>query len=219
MPFRLYNVGATFQRAMYIAFHELINKIILTYLDDLTVFSKHKEDHFNHLELVFQKCLEFGFSLNPKKCIFGVSQGKLLGHVVSKEGVSIDLNHIKSIKELPLPVNKKGIQSFLGKINFISRFISDFTGIVIPIKIMLKKDLYFKWTLEAKEAFEKIKEAILSSPILANPYMSQDFIMYVFASSFNTTVVLTQKDTESKSKHPSLFIPRRSKHMSSKTIL
>lgn len=69
---------------MDLGFKEIINKIILIYLDDLTVFSKHKEDHFDHLELVFQKYLEFGISLNPKKCIFGVPQGKLLGYVVSK---------------------------------------------------------------------------------------------------------------------------------------
>lgn len=75
---------------MDLAFKELVNKIILIYLDDLTMFSKNKEDHFGHLELVFQKCLEFGISLNPKKCIFGIPQGKLLGHVVSKEGVSIN---------------------------------------------------------------------------------------------------------------------------------
>lgn len=77
---------------MDLALKEIINKIILIYFDDLTVFSKHQEDHFDHLELVLQKCLKFGISLNPKKCIFGVPQGKLLGNIVSKEGVSIDLD-------------------------------------------------------------------------------------------------------------------------------
>lgn len=72
IPFGLSNVGAIFQRAMDIYFKELINKIMLIYLDDLTMFSKKNEDHFDHLELVFHKCLEFGVSLNPKKCIFGV---------------------------------------------------------------------------------------------------------------------------------------------------
>lgn len=71
MSFRLSNVGVTFLRAMDLDFKE-INKIILIYLDDLTMFLKHKEDQYDHLELVFQKCVEFGISLNPKKCIFGV---------------------------------------------------------------------------------------------------------------------------------------------------
>lgn len=111
MSFGLSNAGATFQRDMDLAFKELINKIILTYLDDLNMFSKLKEGHFDHLELVFQKCLEFGISLNPKKCIFGVPQGKFLGHIVSKEGVSINLDRVKAIKEIPLPVNKNGVPS------------------------------------------------------------------------------------------------------------
>lgn len=178
MPFGLSNIGTNFQRDMDLAFEELINKIILIYLDDLTVFSKHREHHFDHLELVFQKCLEFGISLNPQKCMFRVPQGKLLGHIVSKEGVSIDPDRVKEIKEVPLPVNKKGVQSFLGKINFVSCFISDFVGMVRPITLMLKKEIHFKWTLEAKESFEKIKEAICLALVLSIPDMSKDFIIY-----------------------------------------
>jgi len=68
----------------------------------------------------------------PKKCIFGVSQGKLLGYVVSNEGISIDLERVQAIKGLSLPVNKKGVQSFFRKINFINKFISDFFGLVRP---------------------------------------------------------------------------------------
>lgn len=79
-------------------------------------------------------------SLNSNKCIVGVSQEKLLGYVVSKEGISIDPKRVKAIKKLSLPVNKKGLQSFIGKINFMSRFITDFVGLVRPITLMLKKD-------------------------------------------------------------------------------
>lgn len=151
---------------------------------------------------MFHKCLEFGISLNPKKCIFGVPQGKLIGHVVSKEGVSINLDQIKALKELPLLVNKKGVQSFLGKVNFVSCFISNFAGMVRPITMMLKKKTHFKWTLKAKEAFENIKYAIYSAPVLSNSDMSKDFIMYVFSRHYSIVVVLTQKDVEKGSEHP-----------------
>jgi len=79
---------------MDIAFSELINKIILIYLDDLTTFSKAKEDNFEHSKKVFQKCQQFGISLNPKKCVFRVPQGKLLVHIASKEGISIDPDRV-----------------------------------------------------------------------------------------------------------------------------
>lgn len=130
-----------------------------------------------------------------------MSQGKLLGHIVSKEGVSIDPDCVKAIKELPLSVNKKGVQSFLGKINFVSRFIYDFAGMVRLVTFMLKKDLHFKWTPEAKVPFKKIKEAISSAPVLANPDMSKDFLMYVYIINFNIVVVLTQNDVEPKGEH------------------
>jgi hypothetical protein len=78
MPFGLINAGATFQQAMQIDFDDLIGKIIQIYLDDLTVYSKIQEDHFNHLRQVFLHCRKFGMSLNPTKSIFGVTAGKLL---------------------------------------------------------------------------------------------------------------------------------------------
>jgi len=86
MPFELINAGATFQRAMDLSFGDLKNKIIVVYLDDLTVFSRKREYHIQHLEIVLQHCREQGISLNPKKSIFGVTEGKLLGHIVSKDG-------------------------------------------------------------------------------------------------------------------------------------
>jgi hypothetical protein len=91
MPFGLINVGATFQRAMDIAFRGLINQFIVFYLDDVTVFSKNKTDHLAHLRAVLQRCRKYDISLNPKKSIFAVEQGKLLGFIVSSKGMIIDL--------------------------------------------------------------------------------------------------------------------------------
>lgn len=84
----------------------------------------------------------------------------MLGFVISPKGITIDLGRIEAIKAIVFPHNKKAMQSFLGKINFVRRFISDFTEIVKPLQEMIKKDFNFKWTKERREAFEKIKEAI-----------------------------------------------------------
>lgn len=142
---------------MDLAFKKLNNKIILIYLDDLTVFSKHREDHFDHLELLHQKCIEFWISLNLKKCIFRVPQGKLLGNIVSKEGVFIDPDRVKAIKDVPLWVNKKGVQFFLGKVNFVSCFIFDFTRIIRPITLILKKIYISNGLLRPKKILIKLK--------------------------------------------------------------
>ena len=83
MSFGLLNAGATFQRAMDYAFKGIRGKFIEIYQDDLTVFSKDTLDHVSHLKPVFERCREFGISLNLAKSIFGVSEGKLLGHIIT----------------------------------------------------------------------------------------------------------------------------------------
>jgi hypothetical protein len=103
MPFGLSNAGATFHRAMDYAFRGLIGKLIEIYQDDLTVFSKDRE---------------FGISLNPAKSVFGVTEGKLLGHIITKDGVKLDLERVEAIGKVPLPTSKKALQSFLGQTEF-----------------------------------------------------------------------------------------------------
>lgn len=109
MPFRLINTGATFQRAMDIAFKGLINKSVVFYLDDITIFSKKRSDHLHDLKQIFQHCNRFGISLNPKKSFFTLDQGKLLGFIVSKDGIYIDIDRIKEISDIPFPHNKKSM--------------------------------------------------------------------------------------------------------------
>lgn len=95
--------------------------------------------------------------MNPKKRIFAIEEGTLLRFVISPNEITIDLGRIEAIKIITPPHNKKDMQSFLGKINFVRRFISDFKEIVKPLQEMIKKDSNFKWKKERKEAFDKIK--------------------------------------------------------------
>jgi hypothetical protein len=103
MPFGLINAGATFQRAMDIAFRGLINQYVIVYLDDVTVFSKNKADHLAHLRGILQRCRNYSIFLNPKKSIFAVEQGKLLGFIVSSKGMIIDPERTQAIMKLPPP--------------------------------------------------------------------------------------------------------------------
>ena len=103
MPFGLMNAGDTFQRAMDLAFVGLKDKFVLIYLDDLTIYSHNHHDHLQHLRKVFLKCRRYGISLNPKKSQFALSEGKLLGHIVSVEGVKIDPVRVEAIQKLSIP--------------------------------------------------------------------------------------------------------------------
>jgi ribonuclease HI/transposase InsO family protein len=207
MPFGLMNAGATFQRAMDYAFRDLIQKIIEIYQDDLTVVSKERKDHLSHLRTVFERCREYGISLNPKKSVFGIDEGKLLGHVASSGGVSIDPERVQSIKDVRPPANKKALQSFLGKINFIRRFVPNFAERIKPLSALLKKDVAFRWGKDADKSFEDIKNAISQAPVLISPDFSRDFIIFSFASQDTIAGVLMQKDADNF-EHPVAFMSK-----------
>ena len=105
------------------------------------MFSRSDEDHLKHLRQVFTKCQKFGLSLNPNKSHFSMTEGKLLGHIVSAEGIKIYPERVKSILKITIPINKKDIQSFTGKINILIWFIPNFAEIIKHITEMLKKVL------------------------------------------------------------------------------
>jgi hypothetical protein len=178
IPFGIVNVGSTFQRAMDFSFRNLIGKIIEIYQDDLTVVSKERSAHVSHLQKIFEQCRKYRISLNPKKSIFRIDKGKLLGHVVYEEGISIDPERVESIKKIPPPNSKKSLQSFFGKINFIRRFIANFAEKVKPMNSLLKKDAFFRWGDDIIRSFEDIKEAITMVHVLVNLDYSRDFIIF-----------------------------------------
>jgi len=177
---------------MDIAFKGLINKTVVVYLDDITVFSRKRSNHLCDLNQIFQRCKRYGISLNPKKSFFALDQGKLLGFIVSKDGIYIDPDRIKEISEIPFPHNKKSMQSFLGQINFVKRFVPDFSQIILPLQNMIKKNSVFKWGSVEKEAFDLIKQSIINAPALNTPNFSNHFTLYTIASDSSYAAVLTQ---------------------------
>jgi ribonuclease HI len=205
MPFGLMNAGATFQRAMDIAFIGEKDKFVVIYLDGITVFSKTNIEHHSHLNKVFLKCRRFGLSLNPKKSLFAMQEGKLLGHIVSAEGVRIDPNRVEAIQALSLPRSKKEVQAFLGRINFLRRFVSNFAELVKHITTMLRKGHEIKWTAESKESFNQIKKALTEAPVLVSPDYSKDFMIFSFASFDSVEAVLLQKNDQGQEQPIAFF--------------
>jgi hypothetical protein len=192
MPFGLMNAGETFQGDMGIDFVDEKYKFIVIYLDGITVFLDFDDEHLKHLKRVFHNCRKFGISLNPKKSNFGMQEGKLHGHIISKQAVKIDPNRVVSILKIDTPRSKKEVQSFLGRVNFLRRFIPNPTEIIKYITNMLIKGSDIKWTPESRRSFENIKVALTKESVLANPYYEKDFILFSFASKQNIVGVLIQ---------------------------
>jgi hypothetical protein len=178
---------------------------VVIYLDDIIVFSRTYKEHRCHLKRVFLKCRSFGLSLNPKKYLFAMKEGKLLGHIVSAEGVRIDPSSIEEIHTLSLPKSKKVVQAFLGKLNFLRRFVSNFAKLVKRITTMLKKGNEVRWTTELWAYFDQIKKALIETPMLISPDYSTEFLIFSFASFDTVAAVLLQKNEEGREQPIAFF--------------
>ena len=97
MSFGLKNAGVTYQRAMVTLFHDMMNKEIEIYVDDLIAKSQKDESHVENLQKLFRRLRKFQLKLNPAKCTFGATSGKLLGFIVSRKGIEVDPDKIKAI--------------------------------------------------------------------------------------------------------------------------
>ena len=124
MSFGLKNAGPTYMRAMTTIFHDMIHEEIEVYVDDVIIKSRESSDYLMHLEKFFDRLHRYDLKLNPAKCAFGVPAGKLLGFIVSRRGIELDPFKIKTIQDFPPPKTKKEVMSFLGRLNYISRFIA-----------------------------------------------------------------------------------------------
>jgi hypothetical protein len=123
-----------------------------------------------------------------------VEEGKLLCHIISKYGININPKRVKAILYLPLPHNKKAMQSFFGKINFVKKFTSNFAEIVKPLQRMVHKYVRFKWNEEGKKSFNEIKVVISQALVLQSLNFNKNFFLYTFSSDQFLAAILTQKD-------------------------
>ena len=194
MPFGLKNAGATYQRAMVTLFHDMMHKEIEVYVDDMIAKSKRGEDHVEVLRKLFERLRKYELRLNPAKCSFGVKSGKLLGFVVSDRGIEVDPDKVKVIQAMSSPKTEKEVRGFLGRINYIARFIAQLTTTCEPIFRLLRKKNPGTWNEECEEAFNKIKHYLQSPPLLVPPISGRPLILYLTVTEIAMGCVLGQHD-------------------------
>ena len=180
MPFGLTNAPATFQRLMCHIFKEFLRKFLEVYVDDLCVHSKDQKEHLQQLKKIFEKCRLYRLCLNPEKCVFMVRQGKILGHIVSKNGISTDEEKIVAIVGMQKPQNAKEVQAFMGHCGYYRRFIFQYAIIAKPLYALIVE---FFWTNECDKSFEKVKQALITTPILRAPDWEKIFHVHVDGSN------------------------------------
>ena len=165
MPFGLCNAPETFQRCMMGIFSDMIE----IFMDDFSVFGDSFESCLENLRKVLERCQEKNLVLNWEKCHFMVTQGIVLGHIVSKDGIEVDKAKVELISNLPIPKCVRDIRSFLGHAGFYRRFIKDFSAIARPLCTLLAKDVPFTWSQACDTAFAKLKNMLVSPPIMRSP--------------------------------------------------
>lgn len=209
MPFGLCGAPATFQRMMDQVIKGL-HKFANAYLDDLIIFSATWEDHLTHLRAVLSRLQELGLTTKPSKCQFAMTECTYLGHVVGSGVVKPEESKLTAIKQFPQPKTKKQIRSFLGLTGYYRRFIPNYATIAVPLTNRTKKSEpeTVNWTSEGTKAFNKLKEILLSSPVMRNPDFSRPFILQTDASEVGVGAVLSQADAEGYD-HPVAYFSRK----------
>ena len=194
MPFGLKNAGVTYQRVMVTLFHDMMHKEIEVYVDDMIANSQGEDDHVINLKKLFERLRKFQLKLILVKCTFGATFGKLLGFVVSKKGIEIDPDKVRAIQDLPPPRTQKEVRSFMGRLNYIARFISQMTAKCDPIFKMFRKHNSDKWDEECHVAFNKVKEYLTNAPVLIPPVPRRPLILYLTVHERSMGCVLGQHD-------------------------
>nr|XP_011459895.1 PREDICTED: uncharacterized protein LOC105350153 [Fragaria vesca subsp. vesca] len=183
----------TFQRCMYHIFSEFIGSKFEVFMDDFSVYGGDFDACLENVELVLRRCEETNLVLNWEKCHFMVNQGIVLGHIVSSRGIEVDKSKIDLVRHLPIPTSVRDVRSFLGHAGFYRRFIKDFSKIARPLSSLLQKDVPFHFDAECKEAFERLKTMLTSTPIMTPPDWSLPFELMCDASDYAMGAVLGQR--------------------------
>ena len=199
MPFGLSGAPATFQRAMNMLLRGLTWKKCLVYMDDVLIFGRTLEEHNERLKEVLQRFSEAGVKLSVDKCYFLQKEVKYLGHVISYEGVKTDPVKTECIRQYERPTTSSELKSFLGLTGYYRRFIRSYAEIVRPLENLLnrleckrKDKCILEWSEESLGAFERLKLALVTSPVLQYPIEKGIYILDTDASHDCIGAVLSQ---------------------------
>lgn len=207
LSFGLCNAPATFQHLADQVFDGMKWRDVLIYLDDIVVFSRTWEEHLEKLERVFKRLREAGLTLKPSKCIYAKPEVKLLGHVVSKEGIAPDEEKLRAIRDFPEPKTIKHVQSFVGLCNYYRKFIKNFSIIARPLHMAIKKETGFVWGFEQRKSFEVLKKKLTTAPVLQHFNPNKGCELRVDACTVGIGAILLQEG-EDGHPHPVAYVSR-----------
>ncbi|XP_021770609.1 uncharacterized protein LOC110734768 [Chenopodium quinoa] len=177
---------------MNTVFHPFMDKFVVLFIDDILVYSKIKEEHVEHLRAILQTLRENKLYAKFSKCEFWLEKVTFLGHFVSKDGVEVDPAKIKVVKGWPMRRMVSNVRSFLGLAWYNKRFVKDFSKIAKPMTSLMKKDEKFEWDDKCEEAFQLLKQKLITAPVLTLLDNNGIYDVYSDASKNDLGCVLMQ---------------------------
>jgi hypothetical protein len=202
MAFGLTGAPATFQYAMNASLAPVLRKFALVFFDDILIYSQTLEEHVAHLWTILEILRKDQWQVKLSKCAFSQQKIAYLGHVISASGVSTDDSKIEAIRTWPQPTNLKELRGFLGLSGYYRKFIRHYAIIIQPLTPLLKKGSLFIWTDASEVAFQTLKTALITAPVLALPNFSLPFVVETDACDVGIGAILSQQG------HPLAFVSR-----------
>jgi hypothetical protein len=191
MPFGLSNAPATFQALMNDVLHPCLRRFVLVFFDDILIYSSSWAEHLQHIIIVLNELRTHQLHLKRSKCSFGAPSVAYLGHVISEAGVAMDADKVAAVSAWLQPRSARGFRGFLGLAGYYRKFIRDFGLIAAPLTRLLRRDA-FTWDKEAEDAFQALKRALTTGPVLQMPAFDKLFIVDCDASGVGFGAVLHQ---------------------------
>ncbi|KAL5540979.1 hypothetical protein UlMin_043776 [Ulmus minor] len=173
-------------------FRAYLDKFVIVFIDDILIYSRSREEHAEQLRTVLRTLSEHRLYAKFSKCEFWLDRVQFLGHVISRDGISVDPAKIDAVSKWPVPTNVTEIRSFLGLAGYYRRFVEGFSTLAAPLTALTKKDRRYEWTDKCERSFQDLKKRLTSAPILVLPTDVTDFTVYCDASRIDA---LSRKPT------------------------
>jgi transposase InsO family protein len=208
MPFGLTNAPATFQALMNETLRPYLDKFVVVYLDDILIFSRTKEEHYKHVQMVFEKLAAEKLYAKPAKCVFATQDVEFCGHTIRNGRVYLDNGKVRTIQEWPVPKTVHDVRSFMGLCSYYRRFVKNFAHIAGPLYDLIEgpeRNKQVEWHAGCELAFQALKTVITSDLVLIQPDTQREFIIETDASDFGWGAVLLQVASYDGKEHPVAF--------------
>ena len=166
------------------------------YIDDITMYSRTWRKHVRTIRAVFQRLKQANLKVKLAKCVGAAAECRVLGSIVSADGIAPDPEKTAAIQRLPVPRNVADVRSFSGAAGYFQHHVRDYSLMSSPLRALLKKGTAFEWSAQCQEAFEALKEASMSEAVLRPPDVTQPFVLTTEWSKLAVGAVLSQFQAE-----------------------